>query len=357
MLFLTRLLGVTGSEAERDRAGEKALFAEIVAKVLQLQANAAAKQRRELARGTHAKGVCVRASFEVFNLADHSDRALATRLARGMFAKPGVYPAVVRFANADQHKNSDHKHDVRAMSFSVDLTRGGTAVTDAPSGRQDFSLQNTTTLPINDASAFLATMKVITASNPAAGLWSLSLSDKLKVVRTLALAQLQMMQPVRPYQQLTYGSNVPFCHGPTDVVKFSAVPSAANPAQPLQRRNPDALKDELARHVAEDSPLSVFDFRVQFLDVDRMTYWGRRHDADFWIENASINWNEAQAPFHSVGRLILLHGSGLDAAASEAEYIDVTGNSMPDSQPVGSINRARSHAEAASRRARAHRPA
>ena len=112
---------------------------------------------------------------------------LAARLAKGIFAKPGIYPAIVRFGNADPKVNSDFKPDVRSLSFSVDLTRDGTAVPGANVGRQDFSLQNATTLPINDAPAFLATMKVLTASNPAAGLWSLPFKDKLRVLRTLAL--------------------------------------------------------------------------------------------------------------------------------------------------------------------------
>jgi hypothetical protein len=37
-----------------------------------------------------------------------------------------------------------------------------------------------------------------------------------------------------------------------------------------------------------------------------------------------------------------------------ATYIDVTGNSTPDSTPLGSINRARWPAEVASRKARMH---
>ena len=98
--------------------------------------------------------------------------------------------------------------------------------------------------------------------------------------------------------------------------------------------------------------MSAFDFGVQFLDVDRMTYWGKRRDADFWIENASVEWNEAEAPFHAVARLTLLPNSQLSLAASEAVYFDVTGNSTPDSTPVGSINRARWPAEVASRNAR-----
>ena len=317
-----------------------------------LQANAAAKQHRPLARGTHAKGVCARAQFEVFDVTVGRDAELASRLAKGIFAMPGVYPAVVRFGNADPKVNSDFKADVRSLSFSVDLTRDGAVVPDANVGRQDFSLQNATTLPINDSPAFLAIMKLLTASNPAAGLWSLSFKDKLRVLRTLTLVQLQAHQKVKPYQQLRYWSTVPFRHGPVDVVKYSATPSADNPAGPLQRSNPNALKDELIRHLTEDSKMSSFDFSVQFLDTDRMTYWGKRQDANFWIENASVEWKESEAPFHTVARLILLPKSQLPPDVAEATYFDVTGNSTPDSTPVGSINRARWPAEVASRKAR-----
>src|SRR5271154_267215 len=282
MLFVTRWFGVTGSDAERDLAREQADIAEITERSLLLQANSAAKQHRPLARGTHAKGVCARAQFEVFDVAEGRDPALAARLAKGIFAKPGVYPAIVRFGNADPKKNSDFKPDVRSLSFSVDLTREGTVVPDAGYGRQDFSMQNTTTLPINDSPAFLAIMKLLTASNPAAGLWSLSFKDKLRVVRTLALVQVQSHQAIKPYQQLRYWSTVPFRHGPVDVVKYSATPSSDNPAGPLQRSNPNALKDELIRHLTEDSKMSSFDFGVQFLDPANMTYWGKRRDANFW---------------------------------------------------------------------------
>jgi hypothetical protein len=352
MLFLTRWFGVTGSDAERSLAREPADIEEIVERSLLMQANAAARQKQPLGRGTHVKGVCARAQFEVFDVAAGRDRRLAARLAQGMFARPGVYPAVVRFANADPSKNSDFKADVRSLSFSVDLARDGTAVPGGSGGRQDFSMQNATTLPINDAPAFLATIKVLTASNPAAGLWSLAFRDKLRVLRTLALAQLQAHQAIKPYQHLRYWSTVPFRHGPADIVKHTATPSADNPARPLQRSNPNGLQDELIRHLEEDSRMSSFDFGLQFLDADRMTYWGKHLDADFWIENASVEWNEAQSPFYTVARLTLLPKSQLRPDAAEAAYIDVTANSTPDSTPLGSINRARHLAEVASRKAR-----
>jgi hypothetical protein len=352
MLFLTKWFGVTGSDADRNLTREPSDIEQITEKSLLLQSQAAAKQHRQLARGTHAKGVCARAQFEVFDVTAEREPAFAARLAKGMFAKPGVYPAIVRFGNADPSKNSDFKADVRSLSFSVDLTRDGTTVPGAKIDRQDFSMQNATTLPINDSPAFLAIMKLLTASNPAVGLWSLPSKDKLRVLRTLALVQVQAHQTIKPYQQLRYWSTVPFRHGPIDVVKHSATPSPDNPAGPLQRSNPNGLQDELIRHLQEDSKMSAFDFGVQFLDPDRMTYWGKRHEANFWIENASIEWNEAEAPFHTIARLTLLSKSQLQPDEAQAIYFDVTGHSTPDSTPVGSINRARQPAEVASRKAR-----
>jgi hypothetical protein len=352
MLWLTRLFGVTSSDSERNLAREQSDIEEIVKTTLLVQANAADQQHRPLARGTHAKGVCARAQFEVLDVTVGRDPVLAARLAKGMFATPGIYPAVVRWGNADSKKNSDFKPDVRSMSFSVDLTRNGSGVLGTNDGRQDFSLQNAPPLPINDSPAFAAIMKVLAASNPLSGLWSLPFKDKLRVMRVLTLAKLQASQKVRPYQQLRYWSNVPFRHGPADVVQYSATPSSNNPARPLQKSNPKALQGELIRHLNEDGRMSSFDFAVQLLDADRMTYWGKRRDANFWIENASVKWKEAEAPFHTIARLTLLRQSQLRSDAGEMTYFDVTGHSTADSTPLGSINRARCFGETASREAR-----
>jgi hypothetical protein len=352
VLFLTRMFGVTGSDAERNLGAEQACIEEITQKVLLLQSKAAAEQHRPLGRGTHAKGTSARAQFEVFDVTSGRDLVFSQRLAKGIFARPGVYPATVRFGNADPKVNSDFKADVRSLSFSVDLTCDGTVVPDVNIDRQDFSLQNTTTLPINNAPGFLAIMKLLTASHLAAGLLSLSFKDKLRVMRILTLVQIQAHQKIAPYQKLRYGSNTPFRHGPNDIVKYSATPLPDNPARPLQRNNPNALQDELIRHLKEDGKMSSFDFGLQFLDADRMTYWGKRRDASFWTENASLEWKETEAPFHSVGRLTLLANSQLQRDAGDEIYFDVTEHSTADSRPVGSINRARWQGEVASKKAR-----
>jgi hypothetical protein len=353
VLFLAKLFGVTTSDAERYLDAEREYAEEIVGHVLTMQASAAAEQRRPLCRGTHAKGVCARARFEVLDVTAGGDPVLAARLARGIFGKPGTYPATVRFGNSDPQVNSDQKPDVRSLSFFVDLTRGGTEVPADGILRQDFSLQSAPTLPINDARAFLATMKVLTAANPLKGLASLTFRDQLRVVRAIGLAKAQSKRPRRAYQQLRYWSTVPFRHGAADVVKQCATPTPGNTAHPPKRREPNALQNELIRHVNDDSAMSSFDFGLQFLDASRMTYAGRHRDASFWIENASIEWSEQQAPFHTVARLTLLPRSLLSPQESAATYFDVTSNATPDSTPLGSINRTRWRAEASSRHARA----
>ena len=68
--------------------------------------------------------MCARAEFEIFDVALGRDPALAARLAKGIYAQPGIYPATVRFSNSDPNVNADWKPDVRALSFSVDLVPG-----------------------------------------------------------------------------------------------------------------------------------------------------------------------------------------------------------------------------------------
>ncbi|MDE3155891.1 MAG: hypothetical protein KGN76_12355 [Acidobacteriota bacterium] len=344
----------TGSlhQFERPRSTEQDDVAEIVSTILMLQARFASEQHRPLARGTHAKGICARATFEIFDISTRViDPRLAARLARGIFARPGVYPAVVRFANALGTLESDRKPDVRALSFSIEVPAGT-----LPGGqtRLDYSLNAKSTFPMDDAHAFACFMRVFAASGPIGKLraiWSMSLRDQWIFLRAAFLGFGQQLGKIRPYQTLRYWSTVPFLHGQSDAVKYTLVPSAANPSRPPGDGH-DCLQAELIRHLNEDAEMSTWDFGFQFLDVERMTHWGRRRPASFWIEKATAEWKEAQAPFHVVGRLTFVPRSQMPPEECAAQHIDVTANSTPDSRPIGSINRARWHAEAASRKAR-----
>jgi mono/diheme cytochrome c family protein len=337
---------------ERKLPTEQQDTADIVNGILTIQARFAREQKRPLGRGTHTKGVCVRATFEVFDIAKTlSDPALAARLARGLFAKPGMYQATVRFANAASTIRPDSKPDVRAVSFAVDLPAG--AVGPDPA-RIDYSMNNAPTFPINDAHAFAAFMRVQAAEGllgHVRALLSLSFKDLKGFFQTARNGIRQQRGPIHPYQCTRYWSNTPFLHGQDEAVKYSAIPAIDNAAEPVGK-GASVLRDELLRHVNQDQAQASFDFALQLLDAGRMTFKGQTREPSFWIENASVEWPDDQAPFHVVGRLTLQGKSPLSDADCEAWFIDVTKHSLPDHRPLGSINRARWVAESASRKAR-----
>jgi hypothetical protein len=353
MTFVRDDAGLT--DFERKAPAEAAYIEEIVRGMRAIQAQAAARKKRPLSRGTHAKGICVRAEFEVLDVRRMPrDPALSERLAKGIFAVPGTYPAVVRFANADGGHRQDRWPDVRALSFSIDLPPGVLP----GKTRLDFSMNSATTFPINDAHAFAVAVRVLSAQGVRAkwnALRSLTRREFASLLRTMRLGRKQQRgTPRKPYQQLRYWSTVPFLHGGCDAVKYSAIPKD-NPARPLQP-SPNRLQEELVRHVNEDEQMSEFEFALQFLEPAQMTHRGRTQDPSFWVENADIEWNEHESPFHVVARLRLLPKSVLPPAEAEARWIDVTDHSTPDTRPIGSINRARGHAESASRDARLAQP-
>ncbi|MGA9672087.1 MAG: di-heme-cytochrome C peroxidase [Terracidiphilus sp.] len=336
---------------ERNLPNEELDAANIVRGILKVQAAYAAAQDRPLGRGTHTKGVCARATFEVFDLSHKiHDHTVAARLAHGIYAKPGVYPATVRFANAASTIYPDHNPDLRAMSFSVELPPELAAT----SKFQDYSLQSNPVFPINDSHSFAVLMQVLSAgsnANQLKAMFSLSFPDFFQFLKAAVLGKIQVHGEYLPYQKIRFWSTVPFRNGPYEAVKYSATPSADNSAREL-RDEPNALRDELIRHLNEDAKMSSFDIGLQLLDTQHMTQWGMHREASFWVENATVEWKESQAPFHVVGRLTLVPKSAMEVTACEPRYIDVTDHATADTQPLGSINRARKAAEIASRKVR-----
>jgi mono/diheme cytochrome c family protein len=345
------------AEFERPSPTESADVDEIVRWILTLQARFAREEDRPLGRGTHAKGICAHAVFEVLDLdRTVSDPELARRLARGPFARAGRYPAVVRFANAESRVQSDRASDVRALSFSVTFPpeeEGG------PERRVDFSMNDAPTFPINDPHAFAVLLRVLAAKGLRARLGAflrLNRAERRGLFRTARVGGHQKKRPKTGYQGLRYWSCVPFMHGPDEAIKYSAIPDPENPCGPLDGSD-EELRNELMRHLVSDPRMSAFDFSIQLLDAKRMTHRGRFQDRSFWVENAGIEWNEDEAPFHRVARLTLVPASQLSDAECEAQYIDVTEHRMEENRPIGGINRARWASERGSRLRRLDPPA
>ena len=314
---------------ERLLENELDLRQEIILGILHLQKDQAQQSAKAPLRGTHAKGVCAKAQFEI--LAGNSV---------GIFAFPGTYPATVRFANAAGKIQADQENDVRSLSFSVDMPQAFSN----PQGRMDFSTNDATTFPINDADVFAALMTLARKGVFWGGI-DIGVLRGIEVAKAIKLGSLQQRPLTVAYQQNRYWSGVPFLFGQDKAIKYSLKPCASNTAQPLTK-DPNALSLELARHLNEDSTMSCFDFQVQFLDVQNMTDAdGEKHLAYKWIENATWEWSEQQAPFHTVARLTLEPRSLLSDQDCEAIRINVNKNTNSQHRGLGSINRGRTGAE------------
>ncbi|MDX1675674.1 MAG: di-heme-cytochrome C peroxidase, partial [Longimicrobiales bacterium] len=336
------------SQFEKVPDREAADIAEVTAHFMTLQRRFADQEGLPLQRGTHAKGVGARATFEVFDLeAALDDPGLARRLARGPFARPGTYDATVRFANAESRVQSDMKPDVRACSFTATVPDP-----DGDEARVDFSMNNSPIFPINDMHDFAVLMRVLAAPSgwKALGVFArMSFRERWRFLKTAVRGAREKKANTRvPFQLQRYWSTVPFTLGPDDAIKYSLIPRRHNHAEPLAP-GPDMLRNELLRHLVEDTPVASFDVAVQLLDADAMTHRGRGRDPSFWIENAAAEWDEDQAPFHVVGRLSLIPGSQLTAEELAGMYMDVHEHGMDEFRPIGGINRGRWKPEKESR--------
>lgn len=296
-----------------------------------------AEQSGTVLRGTHAKGICVKGELTILDLDSESP------LKRGMFSLPATYPTTLRFANAEGKILPDQEPDVRAVSLAVETP---VAISNNQ-GRMDFALNNAPTFPINDAHVF-GNLMVVAEHGLVSGGFKVGFSGLKGIKKAFDLGEQQKTPATVPYQAMSYWSDVPFQLGEDQAVKYKLTPCAGNSAHSLTS-DPDTLSLELKRHVSESPLASCFDLQVQVLDTEKMTNAkGRRLSAADWIENATIEWNEQQAPFVSVATLTLLQDSMMDAAECESLRIDVTKNSNEIHRGLGSINRARAAGESAS---------
>lgn len=331
---------------ERRLDKEAELVQRIREGILFLQ-EAQRKQSGKTLRGTHAKGVCVLGEFTVSDLS-HLPAPVASRLKKGIFSQPGQYPAQLRFANAEGKVLPDQEPDVRAVSFSAQIPAAN------EQGLMDFAMNDATTFPIKDAKTF-ADLMTIAQHGLVKGGFMIGVRGVLDVKEVMRLGALQKKPATLPFQKMRYFSTVPFALGPSEAVKYSLKPCPKNQAKPLTP-DPDTLGEELFRHVDEDQP-GCFDFQIQPLEAEAMRDpKGQPRPEQDWVEDASLEWPESQAPFYTVGRVQLKAKSGVAQAECEKWKIDAIANSNEMHRGLGSINRARSEAEWASAEKRNPKP-
>lgn len=356
------------SEFERfengSMAAERILIDALVTKIGYLQHINRDPKTGKLHRGTHAKGLtCMNAEFEVFDVGavnpDASTEMIA-RLRQGLYRTPGRYPARARYANGKSAISSDTVADERALSFSVDLGNGA---------RQDFSMNSATVFPIPSLQAFnfvftLSLIKGVRAGKASDEarkyMWSrlrqglgmrtlLRLPESLHTVRTAVKVTRRKVNNLR---QTGYWSGTAFRHGEHDAIKFIALPCDGEKlGEPPADASVDYLQDDVRGWVNERAQAVIFDFRLQFLDAEHMKLGGKKYPAWKWVEDCTLDWDQAGARDYLVGRLTIPPRSIAQDCDDPAAFpaFDVTGNSLPEHRPLGRINRGRAVVEMKSR--------
>lgn len=302
---------------ERVTADEAALGAAMTERILEIgERHRAAGE--SIPRFNQPKTVaCATATFEVPPLDDD--------LAVGLFAEPGRYEALVRFANAT--RQDDRDKDLRGASLRLFGVPEAESLS-SPPGQQDFLFNSHPALFAGTPEAFYRFVEAVADER----LWWYFVNPLAPQPRSLMIALRARSQPESPLA-VTYWSTTPYRFGEGRAVKYSLRSCAGDPA-PMAAPDPDHpdhLRHALAEQLEEGE--ACLSFQVQFqTDPEAMP-----------IEDASVVWDEEASPFRPVGRLTL-HRQAIDtpqALARCESLIFNPWNSHPAHRPLGGINRLR----------------
>jgi hypothetical protein len=255
---------------------------------------------------------CVQAEFVV-------PEGLPDALRVGLFAQPGSYRAVIRFANASSA--TDRETDIRGMSISV-ADVGGDNLTPGVTS-QDFVLNSYPVMMSPDTKEFMALLE----ANEAGGLRRiLYFATHLTAAR---IARAARQQP-SCHLDIPYWSATPFLFGPGRAVKYVARP-ASDRTSPMPASFTDTYLDEALRSRL-DAGDARFEFMVQF----------QTDPATMPIEDATVEWQEADSPYVAVASIRIPRQAVAQPGAGACEDIAFNPwHCLAAHRPLGSMNRAR----------------
>lgn len=262
---------------------------------------------------------CARATFEV---PPHSGE-----LARGLFAEPGEYVALLRFANATQQ--DDREKDLRGLSIRLADVAEAEGV-DGTSGQQDFLFNSHPALFAGTPEDFHRFVSAVADGRR----WWYFLNPLAPQPKSLWIALRARSQPDSPLD-IGYYSTTPYRYGDdeTSAVKYAVRPCDGEPANGdgASGDDPDYLRHAMAAQLAEGE--ACLSFQVQFqTDPEAMP-----------IEDASVAWDEEASPFRPVAQLSLPRQEidAPDALARCESLVFNPWNTHPAHRPLGGINRMR----------------
>jgi len=260
---------------------------------------------------------CVKAEFSV-----HGD--IPSDLQQGIFSKPAVYPAMLRFANATNR--DDSKKDIRGLSIKISNVDG--SVLWGEPGVQDFLLNSYPALFVATPEDFLSFIRARQDDKKLRFFLS-PFDPHLKSLWIVIKARKKHLSSL----DIRYWSTVPFRLGESDgqVVKYSVTPCSSYTTTKAVNAGKNQLRAAMKSHLRKEP--ACFHFAVQ-KQTDSVT---------MPIEDASVIWNEKDSPFQTVAT-ITIQNQDFDNPQSLATCEQSSFNpwqSLTAHKPLGRMNEVR----------------
>jgi hypothetical protein len=272
-------------------------------------------------RDAHTKRIgLVEAEFTV-----EADIPEALRV--GVFAEPRRYGAWVRFSSASEKPQSDANKDIRGIAMKLRDVPGERIPESDEATTQDFLMVSAPTMPLGTVRLFRTAVAVMNQYSPILFAILLIVTGRFRVLKTLGAMNINPTSPV----DIRYWSTTPYLFGPDQAAKYSIVPTSSYVSRMPEKPGDSYLTDNLQAHL--DQADATFDFLVQLrTDPDSMP-----------IENAAVEWSEAEAPFVKVASLRIprqqFRTAERDAMAKALSFSP--GHALVEHRPIGGVNRAR----------------
>jgi catalase len=317
------------STEEQIPPGEAAMTQDIIQTAIRI-----VDQHREptrYLRDAHAKAHgCVKAEVQV--LAD-----LAPALRQGVFAEPGkIWHASMRLSNGNAYPQFDSIKDARGMAIKLLDVPGAQGPAGAQGhGEQDFVMFSHPNFFVSDVAEYRQNIAAQADGKTGMAFFP-SWKPNTWQIRHLFIALGTLAPAPDSPTQATYYSVSPYKFG-TANAKFRVAPDPHScPTYSLPSQNqdlPNFLRAALNQQLSTDRVPACFVLQIQ-----------RQNPAKYMpIEDTSIEWREADAPFETVARIMLppqdFDTPALNLACDNQSFSPWHG--LAEHRPIGGINRLR----------------
>lgn len=269
---------------------------------------------------------------------------LSPELAQGLFARPGSYDAVVRISTQPGDLLDDSVNSPRGLALKIIGVEGERLPGSESDTTQDFILVNGPTFGAKSTAKFLANLSLLAKTTDKIEGVKKALSAVLQPIEAgleavgLASSNLQQLGGAAPTHPLgeTYFSQTAFRYG-DHIAKWALFPvspglTKLTGSTVATSGRPDALREAVNEELIEHG--GTWELRVQLCrDLDKQP-----------VEDATIEWKQADSPFQTVATLEVepqLGWAPMESGRTDDALAYNIWHGLAAHQPLGNINRAR----------------